>query len=664
MTMKFESIFGYENNDFDYTTPPWGSAIGGDKTAVLGGYLYYLTGGPGGSTPGKGVYRTKNGTTWETVTITPAYGDRWNFQVLSFNGKLWVLGGDNGSAPLNDVWYSTDGATWTQATAAAGWSARWGFGACVYSGKMWVSGGGTNMGPSTAAADLWYSTNGSAWTQANATCTWGGRWGHILAPVSDGLVVIGGADDDAIQCNDGWKSTNLGVTWTEITPVVTGGTSLNTGVSPWTEGTLTDFTGRHLAAADYDVDGNLWMTGGLETSSIWPRGVWHTTDGTNWTAHTESPSVGAGGVDWWDRILPGYWGNLARFQERLMYFQGSGPDLPDDASYSYSWTGHVWGGSQPVAGTAASVSISGQSNVCLGCVTGFWSRMHNRTFLYNTAVTSGFATGGSESTLEDSLASFASTLGTNGYRLVIVREGWSVRWAEITGWISATKLTVGDWVEVGVGFGNFSVRSGDWYMVVPYTVVGYVASATPNTLTCETTWATAAIFPDSTVDGGLVGSRMTVLNTLTRAMQTRLITASDKTNAMLTVDRDWDFDPEDGDFFVIGGQAWKIRTPVLYPREGTYIRGKKFKLSFRDLGITPSVVVWVKVYASGSSYDAPSYKELIILDPFNTGSVSRLSRDWVNLPRYWGRGWQLEIAGLSLEQEIQVSRFEILVEER
>jgi len=443
MTLATQNVFGYINNDYDYTEPPWGAARDGDQTAVLGEYLYYLTGGNAVG-KGKGIFRTKNGTTWETVTTTPAYGNRWNFQVLSYDGKLWVLGGNTGYAALRDVWYSTDGASWTQATAAAAWSARWGFGACVWNGKMWVGGGGTAMGPgSNVVHDLYYSTDGVTWTSVSGTFSWSARWGHILAPVSDGLVVIGGYNASGVDCDDGWKSLDSGLTWTVITPEVTDGTYLNTTASPWTEGALTDFKYRVLSSAAYDEDGNLWMAGGLESSYRWARGIWHTMDGVHWRGHTESPNVGTDGENWWDRMLPGYWGTMARFRGSLYYFQGNGFFLPNDV-HCY-WSFHVWRTVLPEPGEGASLSMTGQSNVCLGCVGGFWSRQNRQTPLYNTAVGSGTATGGAESALQDAKANFGATLGTNGYEVIVIREGWAVRRADVVARASATILMLGDW---------------------------------------------------------------------------------------------------------------------------------------------------------------------------------------------------------------------------
>lgn len=60
------------------------------------------------------------------------------------------------SSYFNDVWYSADGSTWTQATVSAGWKARRTFPSVVFNNKMWITGGQDVDG--TYKNDVWYST--------------------------------------------------------------------------------------------------------------------------------------------------------------------------------------------------------------------------------------------------------------------------------------------------------------------------------------------------------------------------------------------------------------------------------------------------------------------------------------------------------------------------
>ena len=93
---------------------------------------------------------------------------------MAFDDKLWLIGGEQfGAGPrFNDVWWSSDGSNWTQSTAAAGWDKRCGHTSVVYDGKMWVLGGYNDS----------FVRLGDMWIQATAAAGWGGREG--LAAVS------------------------------------------------------------------------------------------------------------------------------------------------------------------------------------------------------------------------------------------------------------------------------------------------------------------------------------------------------------------------------------------------------------------------------------------------------------------------------------------------
>jgi hypothetical protein len=87
---------------------------------------------------------------------------------------MWIVGGYNialagtGNEILKDIWYSTTGTAWTQATAAAPFSRRMGFGLEVFDGKMWMFGGYSD----TLKNDVWYSTDGVNWTRTTASAAW------------------------------------------------------------------------------------------------------------------------------------------------------------------------------------------------------------------------------------------------------------------------------------------------------------------------------------------------------------------------------------------------------------------------------------------------------------------------------------------------------------
>ena len=77
-----------------------------------------------------------------------------------FDNKIWVLGGvivfGTNSTRYNDVWFSENGTNWTEATAgSAGWSIRQDHTSIVFDNKIWVLGGSLNT--STYYNDVWSS---------------------------------------------------------------------------------------------------------------------------------------------------------------------------------------------------------------------------------------------------------------------------------------------------------------------------------------------------------------------------------------------------------------------------------------------------------------------------------------------------------------------------
>ena len=109
----------------------------------------------------------------ELVTSSASWGNRSEHSVLAYNDKLWIMGGFDCTGSLlvivqgkNDVWYSTDGTNWTEATSSADWSAKNDAASLVFDNKMWILGGRESSGLKN---DVWYSTDGTNWTQATSS---------------------------------------------------------------------------------------------------------------------------------------------------------------------------------------------------------------------------------------------------------------------------------------------------------------------------------------------------------------------------------------------------------------------------------------------------------------------------------------------------------------
>ena len=81
--------------------------------------------------------------------------------LTTFTSKMWVIGGwagGCGHSNCSDVWYSTDGSSWTQSTSDLG-AGSYGHSAASTSSKIYVFGG--SYGSSNL---FWYSSDGITWS--------------------------------------------------------------------------------------------------------------------------------------------------------------------------------------------------------------------------------------------------------------------------------------------------------------------------------------------------------------------------------------------------------------------------------------------------------------------------------------------------------------------
>ena len=187
----------------------------------------------------------------------------WHTSV-DFNNNMWVIAGQGSSGSLSDVWYSTDGVAWTQATANAEFASRDRHSSLIFNNKMWVIAGEDN---SVAKNDVWYSTDGVAWTQATANAGFSPRCGHSSIVFDNKMWVIGGGINGTSQMfNDVWYSPD-GVAWTQATA--------NAAFSPRTGHSSLTF------------DNKMWIIAGADNSGL-RNDVWYSTDGAAWTQVTVS----------------------------------------------------------------------------------------------------------------------------------------------------------------------------------------------------------------------------------------------------------------------------------------------------------------------------------------------------------------------------------------
>lgn len=187
----------------------------GEETVVFNGKIFLIQGGWDGN---NNVWGSSDGVTWEDFGPRP-WPDRAFYQTLVFDGKLWVFGGYSLNGNLNDVWYTSDGTNWTQATANADWSPRYSFCAVTDGSLMYVMGGTDNSSPdgNDLFNDVWMSPDGITWILLGEA-DWSPRSNAGALFVEDGFIVAGGSiySDGYTISNDVWYSPNA-ITWTQLT---------------------------------------------------------------------------------------------------------------------------------------------------------------------------------------------------------------------------------------------------------------------------------------------------------------------------------------------------------------------------------------------------------------------------------------------------------------
>jgi type II secretory pathway component GspD/PulD (secretin) len=175
---------------------------------------------------------TDQGKTWTLVTEEAEWSGRDSHtSVVLLDGTIVLMGGDDGSYK-NDVWISDDaGQSWVEQTSDAAWSARESHSSVALVDGTIVLMGGYSSGDRNS--QVYHSVDqGKSWTRMTEFAEWSQRSGHTSVVLPDGSVVLmGGSRGKEGLLNDVWRSTDGGVTWTEITqqadwPPRTGHTSV------------------------------------------------------------------------------------------------------------------------------------------------------------------------------------------------------------------------------------------------------------------------------------------------------------------------------------------------------------------------------------------------------------------------------------------------------
>lgn len=192
------------------------------STVYFNGNLWVM-GGHGGA----GIYDYKNdvwksvdGNTWQLVTESAPWSPRSDANLISYNGKMYLINGRGGPGiNYTDVWSSVDGINWTLETNSTPFQGSGSQFASVWNGKLYVAATivATDQFPTQG---VWSSTNGSVWMQEMAPPQpWDMRGGDVLIGFQNALYVVGGGEGEFTGPGDIawdiWKSLN-GSTWTQL----------------------------------------------------------------------------------------------------------------------------------------------------------------------------------------------------------------------------------------------------------------------------------------------------------------------------------------------------------------------------------------------------------------------------------------------------------------
>ena len=187
----------------------------GHQALVHNGRMYVL-GGQSAYGRESDVWSSVDGKTWTEETAAAGWSGRYGHQAVAYNGRLYVLGGFGKSSGLintnlNDVWSSVDGKNWTlekEHNNAVGWVGRTGHQVVSHNGRMYVLGGQSDGG---RTSDVWSSVDGKSWRpeKENDSNGWTARYRHQVVSRYGEMYVLGGNNS---FLNDVWSSSN-GKSW-------------------------------------------------------------------------------------------------------------------------------------------------------------------------------------------------------------------------------------------------------------------------------------------------------------------------------------------------------------------------------------------------------------------------------------------------------------------
>ena len=188
--------------------------------AVSKGSKIYIVAGRSGDNILSDIWTSVNGSSWDNLTISTSFPERIYHQTLVHNNKIYIIGGAlsfGAAAGTNEIWISSDdGLNWDNVTTTNPFPPRIYHQSFVYNNKIYVLGG---IGiDSSFLSDVWVSDNGSSWDNVTTSNPFSARAYHQALVHNDKIYVLGGSDNTADALNDVWVSDN-GSTWDNITTI-------------------------------------------------------------------------------------------------------------------------------------------------------------------------------------------------------------------------------------------------------------------------------------------------------------------------------------------------------------------------------------------------------------------------------------------------------------
>ncbi|MBU2638622.1 MAG: PGF-pre-PGF domain-containing protein [Nanoarchaeota archaeon] len=223
------------------------------QSVVTSDDVMWLIGGENASNPDtfrKGdVWNSSNGADWFLVNETAFPVRRDHAAVTGDNDRIWVMGGHNSTNTYNDIWYSDDKVNWLAGnTTEVPWSPRHGLSAAYTPSdkRIWLTGGYDSVSLAEVN-EVWYTQDGSNWTQAASTNPWTARRYHSTVVLPNGTMLILGGYNTFSLSDNVWKSA----------PPVTMDAGIPNGVKPWgKEFNATE--GSNFISVECNDSSNLW----------------------------------------------------------------------------------------------------------------------------------------------------------------------------------------------------------------------------------------------------------------------------------------------------------------------------------------------------------------------------------------------------------------------